>query len=140
MSKAVVYGLTAGQTRLLHRHGRGLARLARVLSTKVARAPTEIMFVVTHERSNVGSIAGLQLGLQVVTGSDAIIVPGLTRELPTWIARLALAGPVYDCMSDSAGIAVVVIDEHNEMALCRLPCLTTADSLLPENRSIIQRG
>jgi hypothetical protein len=116
--------LTGAQARLLQRHQRGLGRLAGVLSAKAGRDPTEIMFVLAHRDSNVGTLAREQLGDRVVGGSEAVVVPGLATELDTWLARLALAGPVYDCTSGLVGIAVVVIDERNEMAVCRLSAVS----------------
>ncbi len=130
-------GPTLAQIRLLERHRRGLARLAHVLAAKTGRAPAEIMFVLAHQESNVGMLAREQLGEGALPGSDAVVVPGLAQELPSWIARLALAGPLHDCTSGPAGIGVIVIDEHDEMALCRIPCLTTAASADPGNRSVI---
>ena len=116
--------LTAGQARMLARHRRGLARLARVLSGKIGRDPTDLMFVLAHERSNVGSIAREQRAGRVVAGTEAIIVPGLATELPTWVERLALAGPVHDCTNGLAGVVVIIIDEHNDMAVCRLAAVS----------------
>jgi hypothetical protein len=101
--------LTTGQVRLLDRHRRGLARLAGVLAAKLGRAPADLMFVLAHDASKVSSVAREQLGQQVVTGSEAVIVPGLATELPTWIDRLALAGPVRDCMCRSSWSTSTVI-------------------------------
>lgn len=113
-------GLTPGQVRLLKRHQRGLLMVAHVLAAKVGRAPTDLMFVIAHRESNVGRLAQEQLGGRLVAGSEAVVVPGLASELVTWLTRLALAGPVVDCTSASAGIAIIVIDHHDEMTLVRL--------------------
>jgi len=128
--------LTGAQARLLERHRRGLARLARVLAAKTGRAPAGIMFVLAHQGSNVGTLAREQLGDSVVNGSEAVIVPGLATELRTWVERLALAGPVYDSTSGLAGIAVLVIDQHDEVGLVRLACLTSAAAADTQNLNV----
>ncbi len=78
------------------------------------------ILLLAHERSKVGVVVREQLGGTVLRRSVAIVVPGLVQELPTWVERLALSRPVYDCTRSEQGVKVLVVDEHNEMTLVRL--------------------
>ncbi|MEI9948254.1 MAG: hypothetical protein WDO74_04570 [Pseudomonadota bacterium] len=129
-------GLTSAQAELLTRYRRGLVRLAGVLAVKLGVNPTDVIFLLAHERSKVGVVVQGQLGGRVLPGSLAVVVPGLVQELPTWIERLALSGPVYDCTRSEQGVAVLVFDEHNEMTLVRLTHLSAA-SFDAQNREVI---
>lgn len=112
--------LTAAQARLLKRHRRGLVRLAGTLSARLDCEPTDLILLLADTASRVGAAAGERLGLPAVT--DVMVIPGLARDLPRWIARLALAGPVHDCTMSDIGVVVIVIDEHGETVLCRVEC------------------
>lgn len=95
------------------------------------------MFLLAHTGSKVGRLALSGIGRQGVPGADAVVIPGLTCELVPWIERLALAGPVVDCTQSDEGVPIVVVDECNEMALCRIAPAAVADRLALQNRSII---
>ena len=112
-SRSVVpNGLTAGQVRLLERHGRGLRRLADTLAAKNALAPMDIMFVVADAAGRIG--AALRAALPVASVGP-VVLPGRAAELHAWVERFAAHGPVWD--QSGAGIPVVVIDEHDAMAV-----------------------
>lgn len=110
--------LTCGQSRLLTRHRRGLARLARVLAEKTGGAPTDVLFLLAHQQCRVARLVREQLGVRGTPGVGAIVVPGLAIELPAWVARLALAGAVVDCRARREGVSVIVVDDRDATALC----------------------
>ncbi|HEY0467626.1 MAG TPA: hypothetical protein VGC79_25675 [Polyangiaceae bacterium] len=109
------HGLTVDQDRLLERHHLGLAKLALVLAAKTGAQSTDIMFVIADRRGRLGSALG---ALLPVASIGAVVLPGRAAELGAWVEQLALHGPVWDCAGGGFGIAVIVIDEHDKMALC----------------------
>jgi len=113
--------LTIGQAHLLARHRRGILRLASVLSAQSGVHPNDLMFVLAGQRSNIAGVIQ-ELFPNVALCKDAVVVPGLATELPKWIERLAVSGPVWDCTSSAQGISVILVDDSNVMALGRLPC------------------
>lgn len=132
--------LIAGQAALLRRHRRGLVRVARLLAARSRRDTTEIIFLLAHQDSRVGRLAREQLGGWVIGGKAAVVVPGVAKDLPRWLERLALAGPVVDCTAGGRGVAVIVIDEDDAMALCRVPLVTAAAAITTWNRTEIPLG
>jgi hypothetical protein len=117
--KSASSGLTEGQTRLLDRHRRGILRLASTLGAKSGVRPDDLMFVLAGRQSNMASVVR-ELFPGVLAERDAVVVPGLAKELTKWIERLAVSGPVWDCTTSSAGLPVIVIDAANTMALIRI--------------------
>jgi hypothetical protein len=114
--------LTVGQARLLARHRRGILRLAEVLGAKSGVHPNGLMFVLAGQRSNMASVIG-ELFPSVALGKETVIVPGLATELPKWIERMAVSGPVWDCTASSTGIPVLLIDDLDAIALLRFPTI-----------------
>jgi len=112
--------LTVGQARLLDRHRRGLSRLPEVLAAKSGGHPNGLMFVLAGRGSHIASVIR-ELFPTVALCNDAVVVPGLAAELPRWIERLAVSGPVWDCTASSTGIPVLLIDGLDAMALLRFP-------------------
>ena len=112
--------LTVGQAHLLAQHRRGLLRLAEVLGARAGVRPDGLMFVLAARQSNIASVIQ-ELFPNVALSKDAVLVPGLATELPKWIERLAVSGPVSDCTSSAQGISVILVDNSNVMALRRLP-------------------
>ena len=112
--------LTDAQACLLDRHRRGILRLASVLGAKSGVHPDGLMFVLADLQSHVAS-AIRELLPTAAPLKEAVVVPGLAMELPKWIERLAVSGPVWDCTALDTGILIIVIDEANTMAVFRLP-------------------
>jgi|GEM_PF-6005387 len=119
-AKAFPTGLTSDQSRLLRHHQRGLERLTRLMATKSGIVPTKLLLILAHRQSCLGD-AIARFSAERFGSKEAVVLPGLTSELPTWLARLALTGPVVDCTDGEAGVAVIVVDRQDEMALWRLP-------------------
>ena len=92
-----------------------------MLAEKISGATMKVCLLLAHNESRVGMVAREQLGVRAVPGVDAIVVPGLVSELPRWVSRLALAGPVVDCTNSSNGLLVIVIDRSGATSLCTLP-------------------
>jgi hypothetical protein len=80
-----------------------------------------------------------KLGVQPISGAEAVIIPGLNQELVKWLRRLALRGLIYDC-THGEGVSVILIDEHNEMVLNRLACPVNAAGSRSQICSIIPRA
>jgi hypothetical protein len=111
--------LTVGQVRLLARHRRGLLRLAQVLAAKSGVCPADLMFVLANSQSQFAS-AVRELFPNTLRVKEAVIIPGLAKELAKWIERLAVSGPVWNSTASSEGIPVILIDDENTMALVRI--------------------
>jgi len=110
----VQHGLTAGQGQLLKRYERGLRRLADALSAKNALAPADVMFVLAAAEGRIGGALRVALPVAAI---GPVVLPGRAAELHAWVKRLAARGPVWDLRGSSSGIPVVVIDEHDAMAV-----------------------
>src|SRR5687767_368690 len=110
--------LTQAQARLMKRHRAGLLRLAGELATRKGIAPTDLMLVLAHRGSCLGHAIG-RFTEGRPASRDALVLPGLARELPTWLERLAVVGPIWDCTSSADGVPVIVVDDLGTMALCR---------------------
>src|SRR5665213_3024769 len=108
-------GLTSDQSRLLRRHQRRLERLTRLMATKSGIVAAKLLLVRAHRQSCLGD-AIARLSTERFGSKEAVVLPGLTSELPAWLARLALAGPIVDCTDGEAGVSVIVVDEQGEMA------------------------
>jgi len=106
--------------RLLAGHRRGVVRLAKVLGARAGVHPNGLMFVLAARQSNIASVIR-ELFPSVALSKEGVIVPGLASELPKWTERLEVSGPVWNCSVSPEGIPVVLIDDSNDMALCRLP-------------------
>jgi hypothetical protein len=119
-TKAFPTGLTTDQSRLLRHHRRGLERLTRLMATRSGIIPAKLLLVLAHRQSCLGD-AIARLSAERFGSKEAVVLPGLTSELPTWLARLGLAAPVVDCTNGEAGVSVIVVDAHGEGALWRLP-------------------
>jgi hypothetical protein len=138
MARTLQRGLTPAQARLLEQHRRGLVRLVQTLCDRRGCEPGELVVLLAHKASRPGrALCG---HVDLTTRNDSLVVPGLARELPAWTAQLALSGPVYDCTTSSEGVAVIVIDEHGDMALCRVAGEGTAVGSGVQNRPVIPRG
>ena len=119
-AKAFPTGLTSDQSRLLRHHRRGLERLTRLMATRSGIIPAQLLLVLAHRQSCLGDAIS-RFSTERLGSKEAVVLPGLMSELPTWLARLALAGPVVDCTDSEAGVSVIVVDAQGEMALWRLP-------------------
>ena len=126
--------LGAGQARLLRRHRTGLVRVAQVLARKRGRVTTEIMFLLAHQDSRLGSQVREQLGASVIRGREAVVVPGAAEDLARWLERLALGGAIVDCAGNESGVPVIVIDKTDAMAFCRLASVNAAGNIAAQNR------
>jgi hypothetical protein len=122
----------------MERHRRGLARLVTALAQKQGYDASEVLVVLAHRASRIGCAAQEHLDLSGT--NDVIVIPGLLRDLPAWIERMALTGPVYDHAGNDDGIAVIVVDATGEMALCRIDIETSAATVDHDNRRVIPPG
>lgn len=112
-------GLTRDQGRLVAQHRTSLLHVAARLAERNGRAWTDIMLLVASRQSRVG-MAILQAFEGTTISRDIVVVPGRASELAAWIARIASLGPVVDCTIGGAGVATIVIDGDDQMALLRL--------------------
>jgi hypothetical protein len=110
---------TEAQLRLLGRHRRGILKLADLLTAKSGVRSDALMFVLAAQRSNVASVIR-EVFPGALPAKESVVIPGLATELPKWIERLALSGPLVDCVTVDRGILVIVIDDANAMALSRI--------------------
>lgn len=110
----VQHAPTAAQTRLLERHERGLRRLAGELAARNGMQAYEVMFVVADRQGRIGRALSAALPKASI---GPVVLPGRAGELEAWVERLALHGPVWDLLEGSTGIPVVVVDEHDAMAV-----------------------
>lgn len=117
LGRGVQHGLTGRQAQLLERHNGGLLRAASVLAAKNDMAAADIMFVMAERRGRIGGALGAALPLAAI---GPVVLPGRAAELQAWIQRLAVHGPIWDCTGANEGIAIILIDQHDAMALCRL--------------------
>ncbi len=118
MSGPVVrYALTEAQAQLLERHERGLRRLASELARRSAVEPVDIMFTIADRRGLIGKALSAALSTPAI---GPVVLPGRAVELAAWVGRFALHGPVWHFLGATTGIPVVVIDEHDVMAVVRL--------------------
>jgi hypothetical protein len=115
--RAVVqHHLTAAQARLLERHERGLRRLASTLSARNGVKVVEIMLTLADRKGRIGRA----LSAALPTSIGPVVLPGRAAELGAWVARLAVHGPVWHFTEGTNGIPVIVIDQHDVMAVVRL--------------------
>jgi hypothetical protein len=110
-------GLTDGQTKLLERHERGLRRLASELETRNGLTSGDIMFVIADPKGRIGDALSAALPMPTI---GPVVLPGRAADLDAWVERLALHSPVWDFTEGPAGIPVIVIDEHDAMAVVHL--------------------
>ncbi|MEI9942200.1 MAG: hypothetical protein WDO69_33710 [Pseudomonadota bacterium] len=113
----VQHELTVGQRHLLKRHERGLRRLASELAHRNALEAVDIMFVLADRKGRIGRAFSAAVSIASV---GPVVVPGRTAELAAWVEPLSVHGPVWDFTDGSAGIPVLVVDEHDAMAVVRL--------------------
>lgn len=113
----VQHRLTDAQARLLERHEQGLRRLASTLAMRNGLDLTEIMFTIADRKGRIGRA----LSAALPTSIGPVVLPGRAAELSAWVARFAVHGPVWDFTDGKKGIAVIVIDQHDNMAVVRLP-------------------
>jgi hypothetical protein len=113
----VQHVLTAAQAWLLERHKNGLLRAASTLSAKNGMAPTDMMFTLADRKGRIGRVLGDAVPVSAI---GPVALPGRAAELNAWVQRLAVHGPVWDLSGPITGIPVIVIDEHDAMAVVRL--------------------
>jgi hypothetical protein len=113
----VQHDITTAQAQLLARHNGGLLRAASMLAAKNGMAPADVMFTLADRGGRIGRALGAAVPVSAI---GPAVLPGRAAELDAWVQRLALHGPVWDCTGGSTGIAVVLIDEHDAMAVVRL--------------------
>lgn len=113
----VQHGLTVGQEQLLKRHERGLLRLAVELAARNGLEATEVMFVLADRKGRLGRALSTALATASI---GPVVLPGRAFEREAWVAGLALHGPVWDLTDGTTGTPVVVVDEHDAMAVIHL--------------------
>ncbi len=113
----VQHELTVGQRHLLKRHERGLLRLAVELAARNGLEATEVMFVLADRKGRLGRALSTALATASI---GPVVLPGRAFEREAWVEGLAVHGPVWDFTDGSAGIPVLVVDEHDAMAVVRL--------------------
>jgi hypothetical protein len=113
----VQHALTELQAQLLARHKGGLLKAASRLAMKNGMAPTDILFVLAD---STGRIGGALRAVVPVASIGPVVLPGRATDLHAWVARLAIHGPIWDLRGGPLGIPVLVIDEHDAMAVVRL--------------------
>jgi hypothetical protein len=114
----VQHSLTEAQVRLLDRHERGLRSVASELANRNGLAPKDIVFILADRKGRIGRALGAAVSVSAI---GPVVLPGRAAELQAWIQRLAVQGPVWDCTATDDGIAAIVIDHDDAMALCRVP-------------------
>jgi len=134
MSRPLVQqSLTCAQERLLERHRRGLLCMAVQLARRNGVEPTEIMLTIADRKGRVGRALSAALPRASI---GPVVLPSRAAELEEWFERLARHGPVWDFTRGDAGIAIIVIDHEDHMAVCRMSNATRwpAESPIPPTR------
>lgn len=117
-NRLVLHRLTDAQTLLLERHRRGLERVAVHLAARNRMRQNDLMFTVADRKGRIGQALKAALPAASI---GPVVLPARAAELSAWLERLALHGPVLDLTGGgSSGIPVIVIDENDAMALCRI--------------------
>ena len=91
-----------------------------MLGARAGVHPNGLMFVLAGRGSHVAGVIR-ELFPTVALCNDAVVVPGLAAELPKWIERLAVSGPVWNSTTSSEGVPVILIDRLDAMTLLQFP-------------------
>jgi len=110
----VLQELTEAQLRLVKRHGRALRRLAVELARRHGFDALSIMFILADTRGRIGGALRASVPLPRI---GPVVLPSQAADLDAWVAQLARYAPVWDLRGTSAGTVVVVIDEHDAIAV-----------------------
>ena len=109
------HALTDAQAQLLDRHKTGLLRAASSLAGKNGLHPHDVMFVLADRSGRIGRALSAAVPIASI---GPVVLPGRADALEDWVQRLAMHGPVWDLTHGSLGIPVVLIDQHDAMAVC----------------------
>lgn len=115
--RPVVHALTLAQARLLERHRQGLLRLAAELAQRSGMETGDIVFTVADRQGRIGRALSAALPAASI---GPVVLPGRAAELSAWVERLAVHGPVWDLTGGASGIALVVIDADDVIAVVRV--------------------
>lgn len=113
----VHYELTEAQSRLVKRHERALLRAASALARRNCLPAAAVMFVLADARGRIGSALCAEMASATI---GPVVLPSRIETLEAWVNQLAKHAPVWDLQRNTAGVAVIVVDEHDVVAVIRI--------------------
>lgn len=113
----VLHELTEPQSRLVKRHERALRRLADEFAQRNGFDALSIMFILADTCGRIGAALRAAVPLPSI---GPVVLPARAAQLDAWAAQLGKHAPVWDLQGASHGIAVIVIDENDVIAVTRI--------------------